>query len=386
MKKILTIFSVLSFIIIGINQVEAQTIGETPYPNVGTANVDGLITGDSPNWNLNRLEEDWFADMYKAWDENKEVLSYLYIRYDCDTKTMYVLVYQKDGTIPLQVDGDHWIAIDGFNNKVLQESDGDDGTPPDFAFIDIGYDGNSNHARGWEGSFVVDWESFTDYTTDITAHANVDESGTPATSGTGNKEIEIILDCEDVLPVELSSFSVSVINDLAQLNWETATEINNYGFEIQRKSEIEDWSKVGFVEGYGNSNSPKYYSFTDASVSKKGTYSYRLKQIDIDGQYEYSDVVNVTLNIADIRYQLNQNYPNPFNPTTTISFTLPEQTNVKLTIYNVFGEEITTIVNDVKDAGTHNIIFTAQNLASGMYYYTIETENYSATKKLILLK
>ena len=170
------------------------------------------------------------------------------------------------------------------------------------------------------------------------------------------------------------------------LNWETATEINNYGFEVQRQSGSDDWSKIGFVEGYGNSNSPKQYSFTDASVSKSGIYYYRLKQIDIDGKYEYSDVVNVNLNVAEISYQLNQNYPNPFNPSTTISYTLPEQTFVQLTVYNVFGEEVAKLVKDVKQMGTHTIVFNAKNMASGMYYYTLETEDFITTKKLILLK
>ena len=188
------------------------------------------------------------------------------------------------------------------------------------------------------------------------------------------------------LPVEMTLFSVTVVDNLAQLNWETATEVNNYGFEIQRKTEDGEWQKIGFVEGHGNSNSPKYYSFIDVSVTRSGKYYYRLKQIDIDGQYEYSHVVNINLTIAEIAYHLNQNYPNPFNPTTTISYTLPEQTFVQLTIYNVFGEEVTKLVNNERGVGTHTVVFNASNLASGMYYYTLETEDFIATKKLILLK
>ena len=124
---------------------------------------------------------------------------------------------------------------------------------------------------------------------------------------------------DNPLPVELSSFSASIIGSAVKLNWRTETEVNNYGFEIQKsqmsnvKSQTE-WETIGFVEGYGNSNSPKDYSFTDASVVS-GTYSYRLKQIDIDGQFEYSKIIEVNLG-APKKYELAQNFPNPFNPNT----------------------------------------------------------------------
>jgi Secretion system C-terminal sorting domain len=195
--------------------------------------------------------------------------------------------------------------------------------------------------------------------------------------------IEFCVDEE--MPVELTSFLVNLQHNVPQLIWETATEVNNYGFEIQRASDSEDWNKVGFVEGHGNSNSPKYYSFTDPEVKRSGTYSYRLKQIDIDGQFEYSDVVNLSLS-APIEYKLNQNYPNPFNPTTTISYSIPQQSHVSIIVYNIFGEEVSRLVNETKEAGTYSKVFNANHLASGLYIYTIETENYTATKKLTLLK
>ncbi|MDX1702598.1 MAG: T9SS type A sorting domain-containing protein [Melioribacteraceae bacterium] len=194
-----------------------------------------------------------------------------------------------------------------------------------------------------------------------------------------------VLCVDGPLPVEMTSFSVNVNNNLAELNWETATEVNNYGFEVQRAYEALDWNKIGFVEGHGNSNSPKSYSFKDASVSESGKYYYRLKQIDIDGQYEYSDVVEIDF-ATPMDYNLNQNYPNPFNPSTTISYSIPEQTFLKLTVYNVFGEEVQQLVNGVQEAGSYTIGFNGENLASGMYFYTLETDKFTATKKLLLLK
>ena len=143
---------------------------------------------------------------------------------------------------------------------------------------------------------------------------------------------------ESLLPVELSSFSASIIGSIVKLNWKTETEVSNYGFDIERKagsrlSEVGNFEKIGFVEGHGNSNSPKYYSFEDINLTT-GKYSYRLKQIDTDGQFEYSKVIEVDLD-APMKYELSQNYPNPFNPITTIQFSIPQAVEVKLMIYNI---------------------------------------------------
>ncbi len=187
------------------------------------------------------------------------------------------------------------------------------------------------------------------------------------------------------LPVELSSFSASVIGSAVKLSWRTETEVNNYGFEILRSAQNDnDWTKLGFVEGYGNSNSPKDYSFTDASVVS-GTYSYRLKQIDIDGTFSYSKTIEVDLG-APKKYELAQNFPNPFNPNTAIKFTLPETGNVKLTVYNMLGQEIATLVNGVKEAGTHIINFNAEELNSGVYIYRIESNGFNEVRKMTLIK
>jgi len=189
---------------------------------------------------------------------------------------------------------------------------------------------------------------------------------------------------QSALPVELSSFTANVINNGVKLNWRTETEVNNYGFDIERKSETTNWIKVNFVNGFGNSNSPKDYSYTDNSV-KSGKYVYRLKQIDNDGQYNYSNAIEVTINkIAD--YSLTQNYPNPFNPSTKISFTLPQSGYVKLTIYNLLGQVITTLVNEYKESGDYSYTFDAKNLNSGVYVYKLEANKFTQTRKMTLVK
>ena len=191
------------------------------------------------------------------------------------------------------------------------------------------------------------------------------------------------------LPVELSSFSATTIGSIVKLSWQTATEINNYGFEVERKSNVngqmsDEWTKIGFVNGNGNSNSPKNYSFVDDNVTA-GIYSYRLKQIDNDGQFEYSKAIEIGLTASD-KFELSQNYPNPFNPNTSIKFTLSEAGNVKLKVYNLLGQEVKTLANEYKEAGAYTINFDASNLTSGMYIYKIEAGSFTQTRKMTLIK
>jgi len=200
---------------------------------------------------------------------------------------------------------------------------------------------------------------------------------------------------EAVYPVELTSFTAITMTKGIMLNWSTATEVNNYGFEIERSStslgtidpsraETREWEKIGFVEGHGNSNSPNDYSYLDNSKIF-GEVSYRLKQIDTDGAFEYSDVVTVTSKTL-AKYELYQNYPNPFNPSTVVSFTLPEMSHVKIAVYNVIGQEVAKLVDKEMEAGFHNITFDGSNLSTGLYIYRLETPNYSKTMKMILLR
>lgn len=206
-----------------------------------------------------------------------------------------------------------------------------------------------------------------------------------------------------VLPVELTSFSAAVNGGSVVLSWQTGTEVDNYGFEVERASTTlsmtknvipsgdEGWETIGFVEGYGNSNSPKKYSFID-ETPKSGTVQYRLKQIDTDGSFEYSDIVEVELESnLPTEYSLEQNYPNPFNPSTTIKFDLPKQQKVSLKIYNILGSEVVTLVNEEKEAGRYALQWNGRNsfggrIASGLYIYRIKTPEFTSTKKMLMLK
>ena len=189
---------------------------------------------------------------------------------------------------------------------------------------------------------------------------------------------------DNPLPVELKSFTASVSKNSVTLNWVTSTELNNYGFEIERSQNQNIWEKIGFVNGRGNSNSPIFYFYSDNNLSS-GKYFYRLKQLDNDGSFTYSNVIEVNVNLVPSEYSLS-NYPNPFNPNTTIEFTLAKSGNYNIKVYNLNGEMVSELVNGYYEAGVHKVNFDASGLSSGMYIYTLQGEGINLKNKLQLLK
>ena len=187
-----------------------------------------------------------------------------------------------------------------------------------------------------------------------------------------------------VVPVELKSFTATANGKEVTLNWSTATELNNQGFEVQRKFGSNDFVTIGSVKGHGTTTSLNSYTYTD-KLADAGKYFYRLKQIDYGGKYEYSEVVEVNWS-PFTTYKLEQNYPNPFNPTTTIGFGIPEKANVRLSILNILGEEIRVLLNEEKESGHHSIEFNASDLPSGVYFYQLRTGSFVETKKMVLLR
>lgn len=188
-----------------------------------------------------------------------------------------------------------------------------------------------------------------------------------------------------IVPVELTSFTAG-INNLGQvkLNWQTATETNNRIFEIERKDAVNDFTTIGFVRGAGTTTEPQNYSFVDKNVTP-GNYTYRLKQIDFNGHFEYSEAIEITVT-GPMTFELSQNYPNPFNPVTTIKFNVPDQDRVKLSVINPLGEEVAVLINNVIDPGPHYVVFDAGSLPSGTYFYKLQQGNSVIVKKMLLLK
>jgi hypothetical protein len=208
--------------------------------------------------------------------------------------------------------------------------------------------------------------------------------------------IPITMTVTNEIPVELASFAAENNLDDILLRWETATETNNSGFEVQRsqKSNLPDgkagvksqreWIRLSFVEGNGTTTESTSYVFKD-KVSEPGTYFYRLKQIDYDGTFNYSNEIEIDVN-SPTEYVLYQNYPNPFNPSTRIKFSLPKQSRIKIKIFNSIGQLINTLVDMQIDEGYHEFRFDASNFASGVYYYRMETGTFTSIKKMLLIK
>ncbi|MFA6980882.1 MAG: YCF48-related protein [Ignavibacteriaceae bacterium] len=185
-------------------------------------------------------------------------------------------------------------------------------------------------------------------------------------------------------PVELVSFSSTVFDNQVNLAWKTATEVNNSGFDIERNIDAANWMKIGFVKGQGSTTESSSYTFVD-SPNKNGKISYRLKQVDFDGSYTYSDAIEVDLSIP-VEFSLAQNYPNPFNPVTTLNYSIATRSKVELKIYTILGKQVMNLVNQTQEAGNYKVEFDASKLASGIYFYELTAGQFSAKKKMVLLK
>jgi len=188
-----------------------------------------------------------------------------------------------------------------------------------------------------------------------------------------------------VVPVELANFSATVNENNVTLVWQTATELNNSGFDIERADVNKKWEPIGFVAGNGTTTEIHTYTFDDNDLPA-GIYNYRIKQIDYNGTFEYFELEQV-VKIGSLNdFALLQNYPNPFNPSTNIEFVIPEKSSVTLTVFNSIGEEVSILVNDKKEAGSYMVNFDARGFTSGIYYYKLQTDDFVQTRKMILLR
>lgn len=214
-------------------------------------------------------------------------------------------------------------------------------------------------------------------------------SNLSATTGSQGNFSVVKINGTNIIPVELTSFSSKVTGNSVALNWTTATETNNFGFEIERtkynlQSSTSAWEKIAFVNGAGTTTIEQNYFYSDKNVSD-GKYIYRLKQIDFDGAFAYSNQIEVFVGLPD-EFALEQNYPNPFNPTTSIKYSLPVDGFVSLQIFNSIGEKIQSLVDAFQSAGNYSVNFDASALPSGIYFYRIKSGEFFAVKKMMLAK
>ena len=197
-------------------------------------------------------------------------------------------------------------------------------------------------------------------------------------------EGKFLMNTDYVVPVELSNFTVNADGEKVYLKWTTKTEMNNSGFEVQRLTHGTNWQKIAFITGVGTISEQTDYSYID-KVFKGGNYFYRLKQIDFEGSFEYSNIVNIFISVST-DYKLDQNYPNPFNPVTSIKFSLPRASNVSLKVYNSLGQKVSELVNTTLEEGRYSYQWNAENFTSGIYFYKLETDNFISAKKMVLIK
>ncbi len=273
---------------------------------------------------------------------------------------------------------------------------------------------SADPAAGKTTTEMTDFNTFTtagwDFVNETTnGNENIWDADQEGTVNDGYPILAWQSGADGVLPVELVLFTATLVENNIELNWQTATETNSYGFEVERainneELEINNWEKIGFVQGHGNSNSPKSYSYLDEDYDKDQELrlKYRLKQIDTDGTYEYYnltaevDATITSLNDKQLpeEFHLSQNYPNPFNPSTTIEYSLPvvdalsevEVQNVTIKIYDILGNEVSQLVNKTQPPGFYEVEFDGRNLSSGLYIYRIKTNDFMDTKKMLLVK
>lgn len=187
-----------------------------------------------------------------------------------------------------------------------------------------------------------------------------------------------------VVSVELTSFKVNYSNGSVYLQWFTSAEANNYGFEIQKRYDNTQFEKIGFVNGFGSTTEENNYSFTDNDLQSYRIY-YRLKQIDFNGNFKFSDVVMIEDAVLN-EFQLYRNYPNPFNPSTTIKYSLPRQSRIKISLYNILGNLVETLFDGEQTTGIHRLILNAKDLSSGVYFVSMEADHFNKSIKISVVK
>jgi len=253
-----------------------------------------------------------------------------------------------------------------------------------FVTADLGWVASDTKRMFRTSDGGISWSSRLNYQNIINS---IDFYNTPDGIAVGQNGTIMIGNGGHPIPVELISLIGYQESGKVYLDWQTATELNNLMFEIQRKVENSEWLTIGYRPGAGNTTEIQEYEFTDDCFGLKGgtTLSYRLKQVDFNGEFNFSNEITIS-NLALSDYEIYQNYPNPFNPTTTIKYQIPELSFVTLKVYDVLGSEIATLVNEEKRTGSYQFEFSASDLPSGIYFYQLRAGEFIVTKKMILLK
>ncbi len=263
-------------------------------------------------------------------------------------------------------------------------------TPGAWMLVEIISNLDTDQGQFWlNGTLIHTWP-WTAGTSTGTGTLKLDAADFFGAAATDEMYVDDYTVTDMLVPVELTSFTANASMGEVTLNWSTASEVNNLGFEVQRKTvtgeTTSELTMVGFKEGYGTTSETQNYTYSDDVRNiNADAVVYRLKQIDFNGNYEYSPEVLVE-NLVPMVYGLEQNYPNPFNPSTVIKYNLPTENYVSLKVYNTLGQEVATLVNEVMNAGSHEVTFSAENLTSGVYYYTLRVSQNNGSEKVFTNK
>ncbi len=378
----------------------ANWVGISDYLNGGTAVMELAISKTNPATMYATSNNKVFRSDDRGYNwtnvtsglPNKTITSVYVDPLDYQTAYLTFSGYGTSKVYKSTDNGNHWVDISGnlpdspANDIFVYK---DDIAHPNTYFVamDIGVFMTQDDGQNW-----IELDNGIPNT--VIMHLDYSPTTKMLRAGTHGRGVyEAFIDFST--PVELNSFNASVNQkNTVNLNWSTASETNNHGFEIQRKLKKMDWTTIGFVEGNGTSSQPHNYSYKDDINNLKydGRILYRLKQIDFNGASKNSKYVYVDVNYIPDEIALYQNYPNPFNPTTTITYSVSEESVVNLTIYNSLGQKVAELVNGIQNQGMHQVIWDAENMASGIYFYSLNVKDkngiskFNQMKKLILMK
>ncbi len=385
----------LSFDLLTTNSFTNDGIPNTDTPNNLLAPVWDDLDGKTTGKVFYQQDGNRFIVQYEQWPRysgggyytyqavlySTGKIMYYYKELTGSTTSATVGIENSDGTDGLQIAYNSGYLSDNLAVKISADPDWL-GSDPMSGRI---YNGNSAML---EMTFRSEDYPVGNYTMDVVVSSN--DPVTPEVV----LPVEMTID-DGTIPVELSSFNASVAENVVELVWMTATETNNQGFEVERKrGEEGSWDKIGYIEGRGSTTEMTRYRYEDKyeGESYRGKVSYRLKQIDMDGSYEYVDALTLEVDFSPRAYELSQNYPNPFNPVTKISYALPEKSEVKVVVYSMLGERVAELINTVQESGYYELEWNGSNMTSGVYIYSLQAKsevnenNYFEQKKMILIK
>ena len=334
-----------------------------------------VITFDNQGWNSNQTLPSNFSIGSYSFSGNEVFYTNYGYNFDVNGTSLYY-VFQNPNTDKITITTPNGQTAKLISLAAYQVSE----TSTDSLVVE-----------GWNGSNLEYTRSFTNNTSWETLtlnYNNIDKVvirlDSAGNGGLADYNFDNFTFSDPALPVELTTFKGISGKNGINLEWQTATETNNQGFEVERNTNS-SWVKIGFIAGKGTSVTSNDYSFVDKNPVGD-TIHYRLKQIDNNGNFKYSKEIEVTADLSPNNYSLSQNYPNPFNPSTTINYSITKAGKVVLKIYDLLGKEVNTLVDENKQSGSYSVIFNAHNMTSGIYVYELRTDGFVSRNKMILLK